>query len=273
MPRLNERSRALRASRVGASEVAAIMGLDPYRGPMSVWARISLGEQQPQTERMAIGAALEATIARMWAERSGSRIRLNTRTRTRGNLAATADAYALDRGALLEIKWSAHRGMWADGLPPHVRWQAIAQSRVYRGVPVIVAGLIEGQLLEWLVEPTRAERAECRDAVDRFMELYVETGEIPIPLWPGELAAYLRLTQGSDAEARRPATAAEQRIGARFIKARNRAKLATDRAEALRAELLGLIAHDARPRIVGDGWLYQSRDERITIHETGAPKP
>jgi hypothetical protein len=244
------------------------MALDPYRGPMSVWDRIVLGHETEPTLRMEIGSALEAPIARLWARRSGERIRLNHRTLVRGNLAATVDAFALDRHALVEIKWSTSAGLWADGLPEHVRIQAVAQSYVYRRPTVIVVALVGGDLREYLVEPTRSERREVRDAVDLFMERHVETGQIPLPLWPGELAVFLRLTQGTDPKARRAASEAEQAAATAYLTARAQAQTLAREADALRAELLGLIAAGgSRPRIIGDDWTAVITEDRITVND------
>jgi hypothetical protein len=267
MPALNERSQSLRASRVGASEVPAILGIDPYRGPMTVWGRIVLGEQPAQTPPMAIGAALEGPIARLWATQAGERIRMNSRTRTRGNLAATADGFCLGRGGLLEVKWSAGSSIWrGDELPESVYWQCAAQAAVYGSHRITVVALIGADLREWTIDPPRADRRRVIEAVNLFFTEHIEPMEMPIPMYPAELDAYLRLVQGTDPEARRAATDDEQTLAASYIEARTEAREAEATAEAIRRDLLAHIATNGpRPRVVGDGWVYQLKGNRALI--------
>lgn len=266
MPVLTERSLSVRATRVGASEVGSIMGIDPFRGPMSVWERIVLGKTPEPSSAMRLGSELEIPIAKAWAERAGVPFRSNTYTRTAGHLAATADGFA--RGALVEIKLSFYGGIWANGLPDHVRYQAVAQSIVYRRPLVIVVALIAGELREYEVRPTREERAEVRFHVNAFMERYVETGEIPVPLFPYELSAYLHLLQGRAPEERRPATDEEQIAAARYLAIRASLRMYEKEAEDERNRLLELVRADPRPRIVGDGFTVTiSNDpDRITVN-------
>jgi len=261
MPPLTERSLSLRATRVGASEVGAIMGLDPFRGPMAVWERIALGKTTEPSSAMRLGSELEIPIARAWAARAGVQFRANSYTRTRGNLAATADGFAKD--ALVEIKLSFYGGIWANGLPEHVRWQAIAQSAVYRRPLVLVVALIAGELREYEIRPTRDERAECIYHVDRFFGDHIDTGEIPIPLFPYELSAYLHLLQGRAPDERRPATAKEQRAAEKLLRSRARFLAAQKRTGEDREALLRLVAEDPRPRIVGDGFSVEISADRI----------
>jgi hypothetical protein len=233
------------------------MGVDPFRGPLQVWERLTMGKESEPTERMRIGSALEEPIARLWARETGSKVRLNTYTHTRGHLAATPDGFT--RGGLLEVKYSAYSDMWGAGVPEHIHWQCVAQSWVQRGPQrkrVTVVGLVEGKLREWTIEPTRAERFEVRDVVDRFMDRYVATNQIPIPMFPHELLTYLYLLQGKNPEERRPATEAEQAAGDRYVALRTSLRAYETEAEAARSALLSEVyaGGDPRARIVADGW-------------------
>lgn len=269
MPELTERSHSLRASRVGASEVGAVMGLDPFRGPLRVWERLTMGKEVEPSERMRLGSALEVPIARFWAAERGERVRMNTYTHTRGNIAATADGFT--RGGLLEVKWSSYSDMWGDGLPEHIYWQAVAQSWVWRGPQrrrVTVVALVEGALREYTVEPTRAERREVRDVVDRFMDLYVATGEVPLPMFPGELLTYLYLLQGRNPDERRPATDAEQVLADRLLAIRTARAAYEKEEEAARLALLQEVSAEPRARVVGDGWTVTiAKDGRVTVNQ------
>lgn len=272
MPELTQASHDLRATRVGASEVGAILGVDPFRGAMTVWERLTMGKETAPSERMRLGSALEVPIARFWAKENGERVRLNRLTHVRGHLAATADGFT--RGGLLEVKFSSYSDAWGQGLPEHIYWQCVAQSWVWRGPQrrrVTVAALVEGKMRTHTVEPTRAERLWVRDAVDRFWRLYIETGEVPIPMYPHELLTYLHLLQGTDPEARRAATMAEQLLAERYLAIRTSLRAYETEAEAARSALLQEISGAPIPRIAGDGWTYTiAPDGRITIAATKA---
>ena len=245
---------------------------------MTVWGRITGADlEPPQTPRMRIGVELERPIAYMWAAQAGERIRMNSSTRTRGNLAATADGYCLDRGGLLEVKWSAGSSIWRGAeLPESVYWQTVAQAAVY-GPPyrVTVAALIGADLREWTIDPPREDRRRVIDEVDAFFARYIDRDppEFPIPMYPAELDAWLRLAQGIDPEARRPATDTEQALAEQYLQARFLARKTEGDAEVQRRELLQAIALDPKPRIAGDGWVYTNANGRTLILDNGAETP
>lgn len=72
-----------RRAGLGGSDIAAILGLSPYRTPMSVWLE-KTGRQEPTfdpaaEERMFWGSAMEDLVARRYAHLKGARIqRVNT---------------------------------------------------------------------------------------------------------------------------------------------------------------------------------------------------
>jgi hypothetical protein len=269
---LTEESRSLRASRIGTSELGAIAGIHPFVSPFQVWERIVLGAERPQLERMAMGAALEGRVAEIWAERSGERIRRNRHTRTRGILASTADAYIIGKRALLEVKVTGAVGIWGSGLPEFVRFQAIGQSIVYRVPRVVVVALIAGvRLAEFEVIPTRAERRGIREMAEAFWTAHIDTAEIPLPMFPSDLAPYLRLLQGTKPEERRPATDREQELGTVFQVRRADYYEAKAAYDGTRGQLIDEIAKDPRRLVVGDGWSYAQDPEtgRIVVHTQG----
>ncbi|MFJ4627090.1 YqaJ viral recombinase family protein [Streptomyces sp. NPDC088847] len=60
----------VRRAGIGGSDVAAILGLDDYRGPLKVWEE-KAGYQEPEHERMRWGTRLEAAIAEGFEEETG----------------------------------------------------------------------------------------------------------------------------------------------------------------------------------------------------------
>jgi putative phage-type endonuclease len=60
---------AARRQGIGASELAAVLGVSPYQSPFGLWWAKREGWDLPQTENMHIGKALEPVIADLFAEK------------------------------------------------------------------------------------------------------------------------------------------------------------------------------------------------------------
>lgn len=58
---------AARKDSVGASEVAALLGASPYRGPIQVYTSKVSGSSEPETSKMRAGLLFEAPIAELWS--------------------------------------------------------------------------------------------------------------------------------------------------------------------------------------------------------------
>lgn len=63
-----------RRSGIGGSDIAAILGLSPWRTPLDVYRDKVDGAEQPETEAMRWGRLLEDVVAREYAARTGSRV-------------------------------------------------------------------------------------------------------------------------------------------------------------------------------------------------------
>ena len=130
---LDEHARWLQDRRtgVGASDVAAIIGVSPWSSPMSVWAdKLGLTplETVPNTA-MRLGKDLEPLIAKWFEEQTGLRV-INRQTMDRRGFAlATLDGYVWDADnnvlGVFESKYTSSRPY--DELPDHifvqVQWQ------------------------------------------------------------------------------------------------------------------------------------------------------
>ena len=66
---------AARESGIGASEVAAVIGLSPWDSPFSLWLR-KTGQIPPteETQAMKMGKLLEPVIAQLWEEATGGKV-------------------------------------------------------------------------------------------------------------------------------------------------------------------------------------------------------
>jgi len=66
----------MRRQGIGGSDVAAICGLNPYRGALSVWLEKKGQSTEKQvTERMEIGEFMEDSIAQLFAKKTGIKVK------------------------------------------------------------------------------------------------------------------------------------------------------------------------------------------------------
>jgi len=108
---------AERRTGIGGSDIAAVLGLSPWRSPLDVYRDKVDGQEQPLTEAMRWGLLLEDLIAREYAYRAQVTIqRVNSLLRSPGRDWAIA---SLDRVILSPGKHArVHRGQLkgADGI-------------------------------------------------------------------------------------------------------------------------------------------------------------
>lgn len=198
---------------VGGSDVAAIMGLSPYRGAYEVWAeKMGLVEAPDISDKPAVtwGNVLEPVVGRHYAENHPDRDvrRLNAvcRSIARPWAQASLDYEVRDPGlgwGVLEIKTAGLRsaGHWEDGVPLFYQTQ-VAHYLSVTGRPFAdVAVLIGGQdYREYRIMRDEGDIAAVDGAVDAFWER-VRTGEEPpADGSPGEAEALFRRHPKDDGE-------------------------------------------------------------------------
>lgn len=181
--------------------MAAILGVDPYRGPLHVW-REKLGlVADVSTPRMAMGTRAQSLVCETWAaQRRGRWAASLTHTivRVPGALAMCSPDAEARQGRWrcgVEAKYLSGFASdeWRD-LPEHTRTQARWQACVQRR-PVWVAALFGGfEYREWRVEPDADWFDATLATMERWWERYVVTREPP----PDTLA-HIRAAPGSDA--------------------------------------------------------------------------
>jgi putative phage-type endonuclease len=168
---LNAAQAAARAGRIGASEVAALLGEHPYMTALDVYQRITEGRQQELNGPMRVGQYLEPHVLRMlrW---EGLRARACHRAYTHPSLplSASPDAYAAPhRGygpGLVEVKVTY---AWAE-IPAYVRWQAQAQLLLTGRSVCWVAALTGSRLVTVPVEADWGAFRDILEAVELFHE-------------------------------------------------------------------------------------------------------
>lgn len=184
---------ALRRNSIGASEWAAVLGDNPWRGPLAVYAAKVApepDEEGPEPERLAIGRAAEPFIASYYAAKSGREQVLDGRMLRRVDvpwITATLDARTwegTEEPWPLELKFTAPRNIehWADGIPRWNWWQAQAQMFVTGARRATVACMAGNERLLW-DDVDYDEAAVEGYALPRLREFWrsVEERQAPAP--------------------------------------------------------------------------------------------
>lgn len=131
---------AKRREGIGASDVAAILGLSPYSTPFTVWADKTRNLGDDPNESMHWGKVLEGVIVDEFEQRNGLYVHGRQRLFHHPDhpwAMATIDGWAEESPvetddepspvALVEVKTDGGFGAWADGPPDHVRIQCLWQ--------------------------------------------------------------------------------------------------------------------------------------------------
>lgn len=129
---LSERSKQIRATGLGSSDVAALVGLDEHRGPIDVFlSKVGLGSE-PQNDAMESGHELEAAIGRMYCRRTGAKLHSGGGTLRHPKFpwaVCTLDRRATGPAPIVEIKniGAFMTRPWRHGVPDskfiQVTWQ------------------------------------------------------------------------------------------------------------------------------------------------------
>lgn len=156
-----------RRAGIGGSDVAAILGVDPDRGPLKVWYE-KAGYEEPETERMRWGKRLEQAIAEGFEEETGLGTVVPAGTFAHLDhpwAVANPDRWAVEDGVILGPVELKNKGefvadKWEEvDEAPH---QPATQAHWYRGVAGHTRGswvvaLVGGNRLRVFFQPTSEE--------------------------------------------------------------------------------------------------------------------
>ena len=203
---LTDHDKAIRERRIGASEVAAVLGISPYADatPFAVWARLTQGYQRPDAAELTAGTYLERAVADWYADTHASQVVVTHSTGTRHPdhdwLSATPDREVCDGSAswLLECKTDRDRDAWGtpgtDQIPAHVAAQVQTQLACtgYPHCDVAVLFKARDEFACYTVTRDEVVIAHIIRECGAWYERHVVKGEMP-PLDGGNAAAaYLR---------------------------------------------------------------------------------
>jgi predicted phage-related endonuclease len=129
---------AERRTYLGATDIAAVLGVSPFRSPIDVWIEKRGGEGQPETERMRAGTLLEDVICQMYEEDTGRRLihRREAVHPRHAFIRVHPDRIVIGEPGGMDAKFSefghGYGEPGTDQVPPHVRVQCLVYSGVLR---------------------------------------------------------------------------------------------------------------------------------------------
>lgn len=254
---------AWRRGGIGASEIPAILGLDPYMGEFEL-AAIKRGDQEPrpQSEAMKWGHRVQLAALQMHAERVGGKIREQHKSivsKRYPHVFASLDGRVVGKRKGVEVKLA--RDRW-DEVPHRVVVQTQTQMGVAELDEVdVVKVAMYAEPLVFTIERDDALIDELLPMGEEWYCRYVLGDELP--RLDGSAAASRHLN-GIHGAPEAQATIDQAALAARLQSVRQRAKAleAQDRdlVNAMKASMEGAY------RLVGDGftvnWKPSKQSER-----------
>lgn len=261
MPQLTDAERVARREGIGGSEIAAVVGLNPWRSPLDVWLDKTEGSREtraPQEpDRAGMGHLLEPVILNAYARLTGERVHLWSKGlswlngSTNSHAFATPDAYLEDHSGrgwvtrLVEAKavgWRV-RGDWEAGIPDYVQCQVQWQMGC-TGVPACdIAALLDVTAHPAIFTATADPDLFnlLRDMAARFWRDHVERHEPPPQGARESWGHYLRERYPMDRGSVMPVAAGQEAAIAELIATYRLAREMRDAADVAVVEAEGTI--------------------------------
>lgn len=200
---------------IGGSDVAAIMGLSPWKSPLEVWLEKTGRASAPdlsEREAIAMGTELEGDVIEMYKRRhpgcKARRVNAVLSAKERPWAQASLDGITYDQElgwGVLEIKTGSRNSEWAEGVPLHYLTQVTHYLSVTGYKFADVAALIGDYGLhyhEYRVMRDEEDVYEVADNVDIFWADYVQKDRMPpfVTALPSEGKALYEIYKHSDGE-------------------------------------------------------------------------
>lgn len=269
--------RELRRHHVGASDAAAIMGLDPFRSREDVWAEKVLGlEDDAQTRATSLGNELEPVIV-SWAgsairEQVVGEVEVHTENpqflHSEGVMLAHPDAVVVHGGqgwkAPIEAKYRSRGAEWGDDSDPTVPIEVLVQATHQMMCMGASFCWVAAYLAERYGITRRLVRCELDENVARliheevhnFWERWVVKRRQPPPSVRGpslDVMRRLRVARGKTVSVAKDVVEA-------FVRARDARLEAQKIEDRARAELL--LAMGGCENARADDWIVTCREIR-----------
>lgn len=173
---------------IGGSDAAAVLGLNKYRGPVSVWMDKTgrKQDQQEPSEAMRLGTDLEDYVARRFTEETGKKVRRNNYMMQHDDfpfMIADVDREIVGENALLECKTASPyaKERWAgDNTPEEYVIQCLHYMAVTGAEKVYLACLIlQTGIVIREIERDDEAIAALEQREKEFWETYVVPDTMP----------------------------------------------------------------------------------------------
>lgn len=201
---LTAAQREIRATGIGASEVSAVLEMNPYRGPIDVWlektGRVekSADEEAGPIRETTIGHHLEAFALALYTKRTGVKLfrpKVSLRHPSFEHMLASPDAFARYENGGAEAKivgWRMAHHWAGDTLPDYVRLQGLQNMAVTGRDWWDVVALIGGTDVRiHRIERDPEAEAMLGEAIEDFWTSHV-ANDVPPPVTdPEERRRYL----------------------------------------------------------------------------------
>jgi putative phage-type endonuclease len=238
---------------IGGTDVAAILGMNPWRSAMDVWLEKTgrVEARRPETPAMAWGKRLEPVVAQAFSEATGLAAVETAPVTLEGRpfLGGSPDRLLVGPNGktvgVLEIKTARDGSAWgpdwsgAGGVPPHYAIQAAWYAGLLGIETVYVAALIAGSDLRcyrWRLD--RDEWDRWADAAEAWWQRHV-VGDEPPETPPGEAARAWTAARASSPL--RPATDEEDAMLERLAEATVKLRQAEAELEEARSRIEAAI--------------------------------
>lgn len=246
---------------VGASEVAAVVGANPYQGPLEVWAaKVSPRREEPFTPRpldgggmlvvpsAEVGNLLERHLLDDFARRHLTSYHQPATGRHPALpwLGATPDAVVAD-GRLAQVKVVGWRVApeWEEGPPVYVHMQVQTEMEVWDREVCVVVALVGSEIREYTIRRDPEMMEPLVTLLGDFWT-YVERAAVPIDfdlrgtrsdtlhhLWPEVTGPVI------------PANEELRRVAAAYAEARDQEKVAKEDKEGFGVQIAAMLGDNA----------------------------
>lgn len=199
---LTAEQHAIRATGIGASEIAAVAGLSPYQSPIDVWLRkptanrAALDSDDGDSGPAEVGSILEPAVLELYTRRTGNAAErpLATRRHPEHEWVLASPDGVVNAERLVEVKVVGTRmaSDWDDGVPDYVRCQCLWQAFVTGAELVDVAALLGTDFRVYSVERDDAIIADLFEIGREFWFERVLTDTPPPPTPTEDRKEYLR---------------------------------------------------------------------------------
>lgn len=277
-----ERERWLteRGKGIGSSDAAAVLGLSPWRTPLAVYAeKLGLVEPDPQSEAAYWGTRIEPLVLERFRAETGRDVKPGgrlIRSVERPWQLCTLDGTQVSTGrsdpGVVEIKCTALRGRWDDGVPDYVETQVQHQLAVTGFQWASVAVLFGGSEFFWIdVERDEKFIATLTAAEAAFWQAIIDREPPPAEATDADRAILAKLWPKDSGEL--------VTLDGSFMDLDDRREELKAQARGIDKELLGIenilrqAIGEASFAILPNGTCYQYKVEPRSEHIVKASSP